>query len=113
MTVFRAILIAFLILILAYTVATVVRDGPNLIPIFLGDILAVGWPGQFNLDFILHLWLGAIWVAWRHGFSTGGVALAIIGHPLGMIFFASYLLWASYQSKGDARRLVLGVHAGG
>jgi hypothetical protein len=35
----------------------------------------MSWSGQFNLDFMTFLGLSAVWVAWRHQFTRGGVAL--------------------------------------
>ncbi|MEM7438488.1 MAG: hypothetical protein AAF393_02740 [Pseudomonadota bacterium] len=111
MTQFRIILIVFLLIITGYTIAVVAKDGANLVPVFVSNIVAVNWSGQFNLDFLLLLWLGAIWVAWRHGFSAGGIALAVVGHTFGMVFFTVYLLWAISRAGGDTKRLLLGVHA--
>ncbi len=111
MALFRVILIGMLIIMLGYTAAAVAQDGWNLIPAFFSNIFAVNWSGQFNLDFLLLLWLGAIWVAWRSGFSGSGIAIAVVGHTLGMIFFTSYLLYLISETGGDARKIVLGVHA--
>lgn len=111
MALYRTFLAAMLVIILGYTVGAVASDGWNLIPFFLGNIVAVNWNGQFNLDFLMLLWTCAIWVAWRSGFTGAGIATAVVGHLFGMIFFASYLLYLTYVSGGDARRIALGVHA--
>ena len=66
------------------------------------------WSGQFNLDFMDFLGLSGIWVAWRHQFTSGAIALGVIALFGGMMFLAPYLLWASAQAGGDARVLLLG-----
>ena len=81
MTLLRTISIAFLAIIAIYTIAAISRDGFDLITPFVGDILSVGWSGQFNLDFMMYLIFSALWVAWRHDFSGQGVALAAIASP--------------------------------
>lgn len=61
-----------------YTAIVVANYGLGLLPIFLGDIVALTWPGQFNLDFLCFLVLSAPWTAWRNTFSGVGLLLAII-----------------------------------
>lgn len=109
MTGFRAYLVAMALAIFLYTAVVIANHGPNLFPAFFGDMAAMGWPGQFNLDLMLMLTLSALWVAWRHGFSTGGLALAFLAASLGSAFLSVYLLVISFQVKGDVRALVLGV----
>jgi hypothetical protein len=52
--------------------------------------------------------LSGLWLAWRHQFSPGGMALGMLGIFGGMLVLAPYLLYASYQANGDARVLLLG-----
>lgn len=111
MTGFRYTLIAMTALIVAFTVAVVANGGINLITPFLSPILAFSWQGQFNIDFMCYLVLSGIWMAWRGGFTGSSVALGILTPPLGILFFAPYLLYLVGTSNGDPRRLLLGVHA--
>lgn len=111
MTGFRPVLIAMTALIVVYTVAAVANGGINLITPFLTPILALNWQGQFNIDFTCYLVLSGIWMAWRGGFTGGSIALGILAPPLGILFFAPYLLFLASKSNGDPRRLLLGVHA--
>lgn len=67
MTLFRLFLGLCLVAITLYTAVTVSQHGFDLLPVFFGDMAKMGWPGQFNLDFMCLLALSAIWVAWRHG----------------------------------------------
>ncbi len=108
MSLFRLYLIAWIIGITAFTSITVANHGLDLLPIFFGDMAAMGWPGQFNLDFFAFLCLGGLWLAWRHHFSLGGVALGLFIFVGGMPFLASYLLVHSYRAKGDIKVLLLG-----
>ena len=86
MTILRPISAAFLIIIAVYTVIAISNDGFDLITPFIGDILALSWSGQFNLDFMMYLILSALWVAWRHDFSGAGIALAAVASVGGMLF---------------------------
>jgi len=108
MTGFRTYLAAMALTLLLYTAAVIANHGWDLLSVFFGDMGRVGWPGQFNLDFMFMLTLSALWVAWRHGFSAGGLALAFLAATLGSAFLSVYLLVVSFQVKGDARALVLG-----
>ena len=111
MTAFRAYLAVMALTIFLYTAVVIANHGAGLFPVFFGDIAAMGWPGQFNLDFMFMLTLSALWVAWRHGFSAGGLALAFLAAMLGVTFLSVYLLIVGFQVKGDVRALVLGVRA--
>jgi hypothetical protein len=111
MTGFRYILIGMTMLIVLFTVAAIADGGIDLITPFLTPILALNWQGQFNIDFSCYLVLSGIWMAWRGGFSSGSIALGVVTPPLGILFFAPYLLYLVGKTKGDPRRLLLGVHA--
>jgi hypothetical protein len=108
MTLFRLFLLACIMVIVGYTSQTIANHGLNLLPIFFGDIAAMGWPGQFNLDFLSFLVLTSIWIAWRHHFSAAGLALAAVAPLGGMPYLASYLLYHSVKAEGDVRALLLG-----
>jgi len=108
MQLFRGLLILFFIVLAAYTAIVISNHGWNLLAVFFGDMQAMTWPGQFNLDFMGFLTLSALWTAWRHDFSPLGLALAVVAFFGGMAFLTIYLLVASYQVKGDVRALLLG-----
>ena len=108
MTQFRLFLLACLIVITVYTGVTIAHHGMNLMPIFLGDIAAMAWPGQFNVDFTCFLALSALWVSWRHQFSAGGLALGVVAFFGGMLFLSIYLLIQTARSGGDVKTLLLG-----
>lgn len=108
MTAFRILLTALLVNIIIYTTVVIADHGANLAPDFIGDIVALGWPGQFNVDFLSFLILSALWVAWRHNFSATGLVLAVPALFGGMMFLAPYLLITSFAAQGDMRVLLLG-----
>lgn len=111
MTGFRVALTVFLVCLLPYTLVTGLTQGWNLVPVFLGDLFAVTWRGQFNLDFLTFLLLAAFWVSWHDGFSLRAMGLSVLTVCLGMSFLAAYLLYLSVRTGGDSHVLLLGVRA--
>jgi hypothetical protein len=108
MLLFRLLLSVMLVAIVAYTGVVIARHGMDFLPVFLGDIARMGWAGQFNLDFMCMLLLSALWVAWRHRFGAGGIALALLAFFGGAPFLCVYLLIEGARSGGDARAMLLG-----
>jgi hypothetical protein len=108
MTAFRLILTLILVAIVAYTVPVVANHGIDLLPVFFGDIARMGWPGQFNVDFLGFLVLSGLWLAWRHRFSAGGIALGVLGFFGGAPVLTAYLLVVSYRADGDWAVIMLG-----
>jgi hypothetical protein len=108
MTAFRVLLAAIFSIVIVYTFIVGFNHGWNLLPVFLGDIATMAWPGQFNLDFMGFLVLSALWLSWRHHFSAAGLALGILGFFGGITVLAPYLLVASFKANGDIKELFLG-----
>jgi hypothetical protein len=108
MTGLRILLIAFGTILATYTAVTIARVGWNFFPVYFGDIAGMSWRGQFDVDFSFFLVLSAIWVMWRHHFSSSGVILGIIAPIGGAVFLSTYLLIASFQVHGDMKALLLG-----
>lgn len=108
MLAFRLYLAAVFAGVGVYTFIVGMDHGWNLIPVFFSDIAAMAWPGQFNLDFMTFLGLSGLWVAWRHHFTPGGLALGGLFFVGGIMVLAPYLLYASYQADGDMKRVMLG-----
>lgn len=108
MNAFRVLLMTIFSVIVVYTSVVVSHHGLNLFPVFFGDIAAMGWPGQFNLDFLGFLTLSACWLAWRHQFSAFGIALGILGFFGGAPVLTAYLMIASFSCDGDPAVLLLG-----
>lgn len=111
MLLFRALLLTLLATLVVYTGVVIARHGLDFAPVFFGDIARMGWPGQFNLDFLGMLLLSALWVAWRHRFSAGGLALGVLALVGGTPFLCVYLLVQGARHGGDARALLLGSRA--
>ena len=108
MDAFRALLATIFVAIATYSAVVVTEHGPNLFPAFFGDMAKLGWPGQFNLDFMCMLALSGLWVAWRHEFSGAGVALGLLAFFGGALFLSAYLFVASRAAGDDPKRLLLG-----
>ena len=108
MAMFRTYLVVVLACLTGYTLLVGINHGWNLLPVFFSSIAEMSWSGQFNVDFMTFLGLSGIWVAWRHQFSGGAIALGVVAFFGGMMFLAPYLLWASAQAGGDAKVLLLG-----
>ena len=53
--------------------------------------------------------LSALWVAWRHHFSSGGLVLAVLALFGGASFLGAYLLVVCLHPTGDMRDLLLGT----
>ena len=108
----RLVLIALWIVLAGYTAIVVANYGLGLLPIFFGDIAALAWPGQFNLDFLCFLVLSALWTAWRNAFSGVGLLLAIIAFFGGAGFLLPYLLFLTFRESGDLVRVLIGNRNG-
>ena len=108
MTAFRLLLVSMLIVLGTYTTVVMLEYGMNLFQVFFGDMAAVNWSGQFNLDFMFMLTLSALWVSWRHRFTPAGLGLGVLAFFLGAGFLTVYLLVMSTKVNGDLRVLLLG-----
>ncbi|HAY07895.1 MAG TPA: hypothetical protein PKV67_02510 [Hyphomonas sp.] len=108
MNLLRILLVLMLIVLSAYTAIVIANHGINLLAVFFGDIAAMAWPGQFNLDFLGFLILSGIWTAWRHEFSPAGLGLGVLAFFGGMMFLTIYLLIVSLKTSGDIRAVLLG-----
>ena len=105
---FRAFLVLVFLTIAGYTAVVVAHHGPDLFAVFLRDIASLTWAGQFDLDFMCHVAVSGLWVAYRHRFGTRGVLLGVCATVGGMLFLAPYLLVQSIRTRGDVAALLLG-----
>ncbi len=108
MNLFRALLVVMILTLLGYTGLVLMERGADLFSVFFGDVAAVTWAGQFDLDFSCFLLLSGLWLAWRHHFSTSGLVLGLLAPVLGILLVAPYLLIVSLQAKGDVKELLIG-----
>jgi hypothetical protein len=108
MLAFRILLISIIGVVFAYTGLVIAANGWGFFPVFFGDIAAMNWAGQFNLDFSCFLLLSALWLAWRNHFTPVGLILGVFALVGGSPFVAAYLLITSYQTDGDVKALLLG-----
>ncbi len=96
------------IVIAGYTLVVIANHGIDLLSVFFGDMATMGWPGQFNLDFLCMLMLSGLWVAWRHQFTATGMGLGLLALFGGAFFLTAYLLVISLRCQGDMRKILLG-----
>ena len=108
MAAFRALLIVIFGTIAIYTGNVIAEHGMNLFQVFFGDMAEMGWPGQFNLDFLCLLLLSGLWTAWRNDFSPAGLGLAVVAFFGGAPFLTAYLLYLSLKTNGDMKEILLG-----
>ena len=108
MALLRIVLVIHLAILTAYTAIVIGNHGWNLMPVFFGDMALMGWPGQFNLDFIGFLMLSALWTAWRNSFSPLGLALAVVAFFGGMqTWFLMLLALAVSIASAAPRRPII------
>jgi hypothetical protein len=107
-TAFRVLLIALCAILVGYTGVVISNHGMGLLSVFFGDMAAMGWPGQFNLDFMFMLMLSALWVAWRHQFSIAGLVLGLLAFLGGSLFLTAYVFVLSWLTRGDIEQMLLG-----
>lgn len=112
MNLLRLYLIASTVIIFAISVYIVATKGINWPVVFFGDILGFDWRSQFNIDFLIHLFLLATWISWREGFNLEGNIFGFLSIFMGGMFGFPYLLYATYKGKGNPKLILLGVHAG-
>lgn len=106
---FRLLLGILLVTVVVYTIPVIAEHGLlSLLPTFFSDMAEMGWPGQFNLDFMGFLTLAGVWTAWRNHFSAVGLLLGVVAFFGGIPFLTTYLLILSFQSGGDIRVMLLG-----
>lgn len=111
MTAFRLFLAACWLGIVAYSSVTIMNHGLNLFPDWFRDIAAMGWPGQFDVDFMTFLMLSALWVSWRSRFRPAALALGVVAFLGGMLFLSTYLLILTSRPGATIQAILLGDHA--
>ena len=108
MATLRAILILMLITIFIYTSFVIANHGMNFMPVYFSDLFSLSWTGQFVLDFSIYLLLTALWIAWRHQFSSRGIMLGALAPFGGIIYLSIYLIVVTGKPNCDMKVLLLG-----
>jgi len=111
MKVLRVLLIVATVAIYAITVIASLAQGLNWPAVAMADLLALGWRSQFDIDFIVHLFLLATWVTWREGADARAYIFGFLSIVMGGMFSFPYILYATYKAGGEPKALLLGVHA--
>lgn len=109
MTLLRTFLIAATILIFSVSIYVIATMGINWPVVYFGDMQKLDWRSQFDTDLLISLCLFSIWVTWREGFTPKGFLFGFLVMFLGFMFLCPYLLFATYQAKGNPQILLLGV----
>jgi hypothetical protein len=104
----KALLGGQTLLLLGYTFMAFRNEGADLFAVFVSNIQALGWNGQFNLDFSCYLILSGLWIAWRNRFSPPGLLIALVATIMGIIVFAPYVLFLLIREKGDLNSVLIG-----
>lgn len=107
----RLFLIISTAMIYAVTVIATVGHGWFWPAVAFSDLVALNWRSQFNYDFLTYLFLSSGWIVWREGGTIRAYFHGFLNIFLGGMFGFPYLLAATYGAKGDAKKVVLGVHA--
>jgi hypothetical protein len=110
MNLFRLLLCIAWLAALAAGVHAYLAQGMVAGQIFGGDIVALNWRGQFDIDFLAHLFVLALWVAWRSKFRVGGIAMGVLCVLGGGIVSFAYLFVLTCANRGDVPRILLGRH---
>ena len=105
----RLFLLLATLAIYAVTVVACIGHGVNWPAVAIADLQAGDWRSQFDVDFIVYLLLGAVWISWREGFTAKGHLFAVLSVVMGGMFSFPYVLWATYLAKGDPKAVLLGV----
>lgn len=111
MTALRLFLLLSTIAIYLLTALATISEGINWPAVAAADIVALNWRTQFDIDFIIYLLIFAIWISWREGFSLKGHTYGFLSVILGGMFSFPYLLYATFSTRGDMAKLVLGKNA--
>lgn len=104
----KALLAVQTLALVVYTVFVFLGEGGNLFQVFMANVMALNWNGQFNLDFSCYLTLSGLWIAWRNQFSISSVLIAIAATVIGIMFFAPYVLYLIIKENGDLKRVLVG-----
>ena len=108
MTTLRMFLLVSTVTIYLFTYFAIAAQGINWPAVAVGDILALNWRSQFDVDFIIHLLLLATWISWRESFSIKGHVFGFLSIVMGGMFSFPYLLYATYLAKGNPKGVLLG-----
>lgn len=107
-TALKILLIVQTVGLLIYTMVAFQNEGPDLLGVFLQNVVSWNWSGQFNLDFLCYLVLSGLWIMWRNKFVGKYILLGGAAMVLGIVLFAPYLIWLINKEKGNLKRVFVG-----
>lgn len=97
-------------LIYLFTVLAINGHGFNWPAVAIGDLISLNWRSQFDVDFLIHLFLLATWVIWREGATPKAYLFGVLSVVMGGMFSFPYIIYASIKAKGNVKAMLLGVH---
>lgn len=100
----KLLVISQTIALLIYTGYAIKNEGWTLFNVFVNNLAALNWNGQFNLDFSCYLTLSGLWIMWRNRFSLSSILFAFVAMVIGIIAFAPYLFYLMIKEKGDLKK---------
>lgn len=111
MLIFRIFLLGVSLWVNVTAWIAIYYHGPNLFSVVGRDLSSNTWNAQFDADLLCYLAISGLWIAWRHNFKPWVIPFGAVGGFLGNAFMAPYILFLTYQTKGDMRKLIMGERA--
>jgi hypothetical protein len=105
---FKMLLLSLSLTVAVYTGMVIQKEGINFFAVFIENMLAVNWNGQFHIDFMCYLILSGLWIMWRERFSVSSIALACCAMVIGFIFLAPYVLYLLAKENGNFKKVLTG-----
>jgi hypothetical protein len=102
------LLVVMTLVVAILTLIAFQREGAGLFQVFIGNIRAGGWNGQFNADFTCYLLLSGLWLMWRNHFRPAALLMGVAASILGIVVFAPYLVYLLYREKGNLVKVLVG-----
>jgi len=105
---FKVLMVTLTLTLAVYTGMVIQKEGMNFFTIFIENILAITWNGQFHFDFMCYLLLSGVWIMWRDRFSFSSMGIACGAMVIGFIFLAPYVLYLVAKENGNFKKVLTG-----
>ncbi|MDG3087470.1 hypothetical protein P7F88_15920 [Vibrio hannami] len=98
---FRYLLVLSTVIIYVFTIIAVNGYGFNWPSVAVNDLLSMNWRSQFDIDFLIHLFLLASWVVWREGATVKAYVFGFLSIVMGGMFSFPYIAYLSIQANAS------------
>lgn len=105
----RFFLIFSTLAIYGVTYTAIMNQGLNWPAVAIHDLMSLNWRTQFDVDFIVHLFLLATWIIWREGATKKAYVYGFLSVIMGGMFSFPYLIYTTYIAGGDVKKIMLGT----